>query len=379
MAKLEEEIAKIIKQIKSPNIAVIGRTGVGKSTLINAVFGVDVAKTGAGLPVSRAFIRYPRDLNENSLVVLYDSAGYEANKETEFIESTFKFIDDLKSKGIAEQIHLVWYVVNAASARFEFFDRDIICNINNQGIPVIIVLSQCDRAKPDEIHKIKQAIRDFDLTKVYELIEVSASPLVVSGKPICEPYGLQDLVEKTVELLPEVYSDAVIAMQMIDIKKKRKIAWNYIATAATACFAASFIPIPFTTPVAAITAQTALCTLIAKVYGYTEQAEFLGSVSGFTTSGFFSMLSTATLDLISPIFPGGAVLSGGIAATYTTVLGVSYASVFEKVAQEHVSKAGRKDIENFIKKSFKEEFAKYSVLKIVSISDLEKIKKLFLQ
>jgi uncharacterized protein (DUF697 family) len=168
-------------------------------------------------------------------------------------------------------------------------------------------------------------------------------------------------------------------MQMIDIKKKRKIAWNYIATAAAACFGASFIPIPFTTPAAAITAQTALCKLIAQVYGYTEQAEFLGTVSGFTTSGFFSMLSTATLDLISPIFPVSAALSGGIAATYTTVLGVSYASVFEKVAQEYVSKAGREDIKKFINKTFKEEFAKYSVLKIASFSDLEKIKKLFLQ
>ncbi|WP_253256933.1 GTPase [Microcystis aeruginosa] len=29
-----------------PNIAVIGRTGAGKSTLINGVFGSDLAKTG---------------------------------------------------------------------------------------------------------------------------------------------------------------------------------------------------------------------------------------------------------------------------------------------------------------------------------------------
>jgi predicted GTPase len=128
MASFEEEIKRIVKEIKSPNIAVIGRTGVGKSTLINAVFGVEVAKVGAGLPVSKGFVRYPRDPDEKSPVVLYDSAGYESNKESEFVESTLSFLEDLRRKGIEEQVHLVWYVVNASSARFEYFDRDIINN-----------------------------------------------------------------------------------------------------------------------------------------------------------------------------------------------------------------------------------------------------------
>ena len=41
------------KEIGRFNLAVFGKTGVGKSTLVNAVFGAEVAKTGIGEPAER--------------------------------------------------------------------------------------------------------------------------------------------------------------------------------------------------------------------------------------------------------------------------------------------------------------------------------------
>ena len=35
------------------NLAIFGKTGVGKSTLINAIFGEEVARTGIGEPVTK--------------------------------------------------------------------------------------------------------------------------------------------------------------------------------------------------------------------------------------------------------------------------------------------------------------------------------------
>ncbi|WYX20332.1 GTPase [Achromobacter xylosoxidans] len=42
------------------NILVAGKTGVGKSTLINAVFRGELAKTGAGKPVTQTTQEFSR-------------------------------------------------------------------------------------------------------------------------------------------------------------------------------------------------------------------------------------------------------------------------------------------------------------------------------
>lgn len=43
----------IIRNLKTLNIIVVGKTGVGKSTLMNGVFRDNLAETGMGKPVSR--------------------------------------------------------------------------------------------------------------------------------------------------------------------------------------------------------------------------------------------------------------------------------------------------------------------------------------
>ena len=45
-------ITEKIKNLKNLNIIVAGKTGVGKSTLINAVFRDNLAETGMGKPVT---------------------------------------------------------------------------------------------------------------------------------------------------------------------------------------------------------------------------------------------------------------------------------------------------------------------------------------
>lgn len=41
-----------LKDLGKFNLAIFGKTGVGKSTLINAIFSADIAKTGTGRPVT---------------------------------------------------------------------------------------------------------------------------------------------------------------------------------------------------------------------------------------------------------------------------------------------------------------------------------------
>ena len=66
-------------------------------------------------------------------------------------------------------------------------------------------------------------------------------------------------------------------------------------------------------------------------------------------------------------------ISGSAAATFITVFGLTYTSVFEKLSKQDLSNSGRKEIEELIKKTFREELKKYSSVKIFSPKDLDNL------
>ena len=72
--KLNEEFSKIKQEIQKPNVLIAGATGVGKSSLINYIFGDKVAEVGTGKPVTQKIDVYESDSSD---VRIFDSKGYE--------------------------------------------------------------------------------------------------------------------------------------------------------------------------------------------------------------------------------------------------------------------------------------------------------------
>lgn len=373
--QVAEAVSSVIGKIESPNIVVIGRTGVGKSSLINAVFGTKLAQTGAGLAVTKSF-----DLYSNDLVNIYDSAGYEATREREFLISVIDFLRFKERTVIEEQIHLVWYIINASSARVEPFDISIIDELSQRHIPLIIVLSQCDRARIEEIDAIRSVLANSEITKDYQIIDTSASPLLIKGTPICEPFGLVELVDKTISILPSVYANAVRIAQVVDVKSKKKLAWKLISAAALATFSSSFIPIPGTTPTAILALQAPLALSIASIYGFGNPREFLPHIyKGLGTRSILSLAGISIgFDVLKAFVPPVSILAGGTAATFIVSTGLAYISAFEATSKAHIDRNNSEEVTSFFISSLNQAFKYYADLVIRSPEDLDHVKDKFI-
>ena len=72
IADIFDKVQGEMKNLEPVNVLVVGKTGVGKSTLINNVFREPLAKVGQGKPVTKHFKKITK---EGIPVNIYDTKG----------------------------------------------------------------------------------------------------------------------------------------------------------------------------------------------------------------------------------------------------------------------------------------------------------------
>ena len=71
---IDDKFRDALKKLGRLNLLVAGRSGVGKSTLINAVFQGNLAETGQGRPITKDIKAYSK---EGIPLTLFDTKGLE--------------------------------------------------------------------------------------------------------------------------------------------------------------------------------------------------------------------------------------------------------------------------------------------------------------
>lgn len=243
----KEHFDECIKAVKKPNILVAGITGSGKSALVNAVFGSDVAESKEGMPVTQHFQKYEPPTKP---VVIYDSKGLEWSEHEDFIIETGNFFTTLRNKpDVADHIHVVWYVINPGRGRIDPFEINLVRNVLNP-TPVIFVLNKADLADANQLVAIKEVIEKENLpnNKGVHICIANRQVYTQSWCPKCmqedlfydeetkqlecqqcgyetildNTFGMEELISHTNELLPELAKDAFMYSQQASIKEKDK-------------------------------------------------------------------------------------------------------------------------------------------------------------
>lgn len=175
------------------NIAVIGKTGVGKSTLVNYLFNKEnVVETGVGKPITeKGFHKVNFEINSVP-ATLFDSWGLEVGKADLWME---ELIRELKGRDIdkpaSEWFHTVLYCVAASSARIEDFEIKIINHFINSKYNVVIVFTKSDLVEDKDIVQLKQTINNEIKNELVFCEVCSEEKILKSGKT--EKFGAPEL------------------------------------------------------------------------------------------------------------------------------------------------------------------------------------------
>lgn len=359
--KIKEENEKLIPV----NIMLIGKTGVGKSTLINNIFREKLSETGIGRPVTQHLKKITK---EGVPINLYDSRGLELSEEVQNkVRLSINSEIDKMNKNtvkVENHIHAVWYCINAVSNRIEDFELSWIKELSNK-LPVIVVLTQ---SFTEEAKEFEKYIKNLNLN-IIGTSRVLAEPLKI-GDFIVEREGLVELVELTYKLLPESIKRSFNNAQKVDIKRKSDAATKWVMGYIGTSFGVGFTPIPFADSSILIPAQVGMLAHITTIFGVKVSRDLLFAiVSGVGGIAGATFVGKTLVGNLLKIIPGagtiiGGVISGGTASALTTALAFSYIEVMKKVANnqyngevidnEDIKDLMATELKNYFKKSKKE-------------------------
>ncbi|KAJ6454332.1 hypothetical protein C8R45DRAFT_1082737 [Mycena sanguinolenta] len=141
-------------------ILVVGKSGAGKSALINAVFGLEGATPVSHRTPGVHDIEKPFSFPQNDRIIIHDSQGFEPGEEGN-IQTVSDFIRRRSEMpALADQLHAIWVCAEIPFAGGRLFERGVerILLEYRGNLPIIVVFTKLDVLRVDQENKLEKQL-----------------------------------------------------------------------------------------------------------------------------------------------------------------------------------------------------------------------------
>ena len=368
-----EDDFKRAEEARKVNLLIAGKTGVGKTTLMNAIFGREVGKTAVGPPVTQGISVVPYEV-PGIPIRMYDVQGFELALENtkRVMGGILEKIHQLQQTGdIDKMLDAVVYCFSMSLRKIEDMEIGFLQKVANANVPVLIVFTRANEPEfsSSEEDDFEQVVRN----KLHD-VRIAGYYRVMSKKDgRNEAFGVDALMDDICNKLPEqkrrVWIEGMQALRANAYNRAVIWIWGYAA----ANFAIGGLTPPIVDIAALSTSEMFMAGQIANIMfegqpvdtndiAVAVKAAVMGPMAG-TLAGYTLFKGVTWLaGVLGIVFTGGAsavaavALGGGIAAAVTVALGLVTLSLMDDLVNGKIKLEDLKTEQQ--RKRIKEDFDK---------------------
>lgn len=372
----DKELKALMDGIDShrpPRFFLIGRTGVGKSSFINAICGSYVATVSDTRSCTRETEIYKCMDGNRVLMEICDTRGIAESIELDDKISAEKMLIDQITEFSPDVAILLLNCTHRddVDSDVEFLKElaKTYEKINKNKLPIVVVVNKSDemapsriknpeeytQSKKDKIEEVVQYYKEIIINKglkINDIIAISSlidwmlpdgteidvsdinSKLTTNEMESLEiafdgRYHIEELLDILENAIPDLEAQMGLRMAARLNEVVKRIARHLSTIFASISAVVALTPIPVSDIYILIIVQAILVCLIALLSGreltIETAIEFILSMGGVTGAGFvFRLIAQQSVKLVNSFLPGaGSAISSGIAAIGTYAMGMA--------------------------------------------------------
>ena len=300
-----------------PNILVCGKTGVGKTSLIQAVTHRGVvpdSAIGNGRATTQGFQLY-----ETEAANFIDSEGMtpgtqSVNEYVDFILD--EMFDRLETEDGGNLIHNVWYCIDGSGARVQKTDAKLIRTFRSN---MILVVTKSELMRQEQIEEMMNEL--LELLPREQIVMVSAenktglAQLIAKARAMSE--DAMDAAENEVEAFKDRWQEYYDSMLDDWRERVAEEADSYINWAAGRAAAIALVPLPLVDIVPLVANETYMIYRLAELYGIPVDDTVITMILGCAGGSIAGKFAAGLLPFLKiPIAAGITYAVGKVAQEY---------------------------------------------------------------